>query len=109
MNNKPHPNLVGQTVEWFPHADRNAGSCAAIVTGQRRGALDLSVVNPGSSSLKTKNGVLHVDDPDLKRLGDNAVVNGGWDYTPYAKAIQERFDELDAKLQSFQEMIEAVV
>jgi hypothetical protein len=88
--------LMGQTVHWYPHADKSAVPCPAIVVGQRRDALTLMVIRHNNDRLRTMDGVLHVNDPQLKRLEDNAVVNGGWDLLPSTKAIHERLDALAA-------------
>jgi hypothetical protein len=88
--------LMGQTVHWYPHADKSAVPCPAIVVGQRRDALTLNVIRQDSATMRTLHGVLHVSDPQLKRLEDNAVVNGGWDLLPSTKAIHERLDALAA-------------
>lgn len=101
------PALIGPVVNWYGHADRNTQPCPALVLSQRRGGLMLAVLKPNKAQVLTLDGVLHVNDPELQRLPDNAVAMGGWDLLPADVALKAQIDALTAQVAELTEAVTA--
>jgi hypothetical protein len=69
---------VGQIVYWYMAA--GSEPFAAIVTSMGARNLGLSIFGPGYSDMMTRDGVLHVSDPNADDSVDND--SGLWDYAP---------------------------
>lgn len=88
--------FVGQTVLWYPHADRNQPGHAALVTQINHGSLELSVLHPDKHMLLIKEGVKHLGDPHAK--DPERVENGGWDHTSFTREYHALRAQVDRML-----------
>jgi hypothetical protein len=76
---------VGWVVQWKSHpSDENPS--AAIVTGTNGKSCDLLRISPGMHNGYPMDGVMHIDDPDLKR---RQIENGCWQLTRRDQLIAE--------------------
>jgi hypothetical protein len=72
---------VGATVQWFEGATRGSQPAAAVVTGHGMGsALCLAVLPPNSHTFQVRDGVKHIDSPDIR--DDERHDAGAWDCLP---------------------------
>lgn len=77
----PKPYL-GETVWWYPRADRSNGCRPAIVVDVSDAGLALNVLHIGSPQMDPKTGVRHMDDPTHKATPrpEHSARNGGWEF-----------------------------
>jgi hypothetical protein len=96
---KPH---IGQTVVWYPSAERSGRSEVAFVVK----ASHRNVVLRMASGLPRET-VCHVDDPKLKTSAD-IRESGAWDFTDEGKtiaAIKADVAALQAKVKTLEELM----
>ena len=80
---------IGQTVLWYPNADLNYRPAPAIVVGtDGRGCLELAVIAPMATMIRTISGARHIGDPYHKISPDVSIDCGGWE------GVEERLDRL---------------
>jgi hypothetical protein len=92
------PTITSRLVHWYPHADTKSPPVPALVHSvNRQGAVTMIAFPLNNNVGRSLHGVLHVDDPQLKRLTDAATFNGGWDLTPEDKAVQARLTALESR------------
>lgn len=87
----PPPIEVGMTVQWR-HGPESEDYAAAFVTGVGNRAVDLLVFVTGYHNGQPRSGVLHEDDPLLKKPG--RVAEGCWRHGPIAAALLKLAAEL---------------
>jgi hypothetical protein len=96
---KPH---IGQTVVWYPSAERSGRSEVAFVVK----ASHRNVVLRMASGLPRET-VCHVDDPKLKTSAD-IRESGAWDFTDEGKtiaALKADVAALQAKVKTLEELM----
>jgi hypothetical protein len=96
---KPH---IGQTVVWYPSAERSGRSEVAFVVK----ASHRNVVLRMASGLPRET-VCHVDDPKLKTSAD-IRESGAWDFTDEGKTIaahKANVEALQAKVKTLEELM----
>jgi hypothetical protein len=96
---KPH---IGQTVVWYPSAERSGRSEVAFVVK----ASQRNVVLRMASGLPRET-VCHVDDPKLKTSAD-IRESGAWDFTDERKtiaALKANVEALQAKVKTLEELM----
>jgi hypothetical protein len=96
---KPH---IGQTVVWYPSAERSGRSEVAFVVK----ASHRNVVLRMASGLPRET-VCHVDDPKLKTSAD-IRESGAWDFTDEGKtiaALKANVEALQAKVKTLEELM----
>jgi hypothetical protein len=96
---KPH---IGQTVVWYPSAERSGRSEVAFVVK----ASQRNVVLRMASGLPRET-VCHVDDPKLKTSAD-IRESGAWDFTDEGKtiaALKANVEALQAKVKTLEELM----
>lgn len=99
------PTIGCRMVQWHQHADKTAVPMPAIVqSGNKQGVLTITVLQVNSMNLRTLHGVLHVDDPRLKKLEDAALTSGGWDLLPEDREQQKRLSALEAQVQELTDL-----
>lgn len=87
---------VGNTVQWFPHADGQEPPWFAKVVGIHGELLTLLVSSEAGGEEVRKKLVRHVDDPYLDEYPTHARLYGGWKPDPgavYMTATQHGTDE----------------
>lgn len=81
---------VGESVHWWPKADRGRDPCAAMVTAIHGVTVDLVIMLPGST--RTEASVPHVDDPRFETTGLRFRDSGAWDLHPQRKKLDEMYN-----------------
>jgi len=89
----PPPVEVGQTVLWR-HSPSDENPVAAIVTSSNGRVLEVWVLSIGRFNGQPRDGVYHIDDPDLRR---RETTEGCWDLLDRDKKINKLIDELVKK------------
>jgi hypothetical protein len=79
---------IGTLVLFYVGADRTQVPAAAMVTGIGQRNVILSVFQPNTYNLLIRDGVRHMNDPDLNHNADIREM-GGWDYTDDYKLLLE--------------------
>lgn len=80
---------IGETVLWYPNADMNYRPAPAIVVDtDGRGCLELAVIAPMATMIRTISGARHMSDPYHKISPDVSVDCGGWE------GVEERLGRL---------------
>jgi hypothetical protein len=78
---------IGQIVLWYAHADTNVPPLAGLVTQVNPGNVHLNCADVKTYNFLVRDGVKHVNDPSLRET--ERKEQGGWDYTPRDKLINE--------------------
>lgn len=97
----PKP-VIGQTVLWYPNADKNGDPEVTIV--RKRGHRTIVV---GTALGVNREAVRHVDDPKL-RQSLSQRESGAWDFTERDKQygdIVNRISTLEAKYAELEDLI----
>jgi len=93
--------VIGASVQWYPRANTmlNATPKVAIILAcNDDGTSDLVVFEPSGGTNRVR-GSHHKDSPGLfesgtNRLNGGAILNGCWDFSPFAKSVLAVADSL---------------
>lgn len=87
--------LVGQDVVYYPmaHVNSRRPSLGKVIwIGQNSRIVNIHEVDQHGKTL-VREAVRHISDPKLK-LNEDQREAGAWDFTPYAKAEREKWDDM---------------
>lgn len=80
----------GDTVLWYPNADAVEGNAQPAICVQVEGdTAVLNIMPPGGRMFNPRDCVRHISDPWLVEHPKHKLEQGGWDYSPLMKRLQE--------------------
>lgn len=78
---------IGSLVLWYPYGQKSNQPLPAIVTSVGLSGLLLNIFMQNSYNMACREGVRHIDDPELARYDDREA--GAWDWSPQTKELYD--------------------
>lgn len=78
---------IGSLVLWYPYGQRTNQPLPAIVTSVGLSGLLLNIFMQNSYNMACREGVRHIDDPELAKYDDKEA--GAWDWSANTKELYD--------------------
>ena len=87
-------------VVWYGNADPATGPTLAVVLQVHARSARLMTLGPDNFGWAKETSVRHVSDPELQLRPGLKMNDGGWDYLPQTKRLEERLTALEELITS---------
>jgi hypothetical protein len=94
---KMPPITLGAIVLWYPNGVTSVAPLPAVVTRLNFRSVGLSIIAPDTHNFLLRDGVRHIDDPELKRDIVRNAEEGAWEYTEQHQLLEKALNELSRR------------